>query len=324
MSFSVIKNPCGTSSRHQAILDWAASLPEDLVFTILDNLFEPIDHVHLAAVCKLWPSLAKCYNRSTHRWPKLLPPMLMFPISFSTTPWVLYSLSEGKIYDNINIRCTMPGFGSLMANRCNGCGQGWLATVDDQLAGLPVLKLINPFRKEIIPVNRIGCPLVMSSKPNEFPKLILYGDPTLEGDNMQLYGKVYAVDKNFGRIVSFDVNRCSSGMSRRPKIHNTSGMCQSSQSCLVESTKGELLHVRRFSTLRIERNQGAMPFTHTFKVYKLVFDDTGSIVKQVELKTIGDETLFVGDSRSMSVLASSFSWCKPNSIYYTKRFVDSG
>ncbi|KAL6184195.1 hypothetical protein ACLB2K_045599 [Fragaria x ananassa] len=60
-----------------------------------------------------------------------------------------------------------------------------------------------------------------------------------------------------------------------------------------------------------------MPVTLTFEVYKLVFDDSKYVVQQV--KTLGDQTLFVGDNQSMSVSASRFSWCRPNSIQCTKQ-----
>lgn len=40
-------------------------------------------------------------------------------------------------------------------------------------------------------------------------------------------------------------------------------------------------------------------------------------MEQVEVKSIGDEALFLGAGHSVSVLASNFPGCKPNSIYYT-------
>lgn len=248
----------------------------------------------------------------------------------------------------------MPGF--LMARTYNGCGHGWLAAID-HLPPFSVanLHLLNPFKNVVYPLNGIGWTLGTRFKPKGVPKLILYGDPTVKGDNsfmvvvfyingsrlaftrgVQYFwtcirsieeysitdavfykGQVYAVETNFGRIVSFDVKSCWDGLPQRAKTHYTPDMCSCSRSYLVESTNGELLHVRRFLKLQRQWDQLTMPVTHAFKVYKLVFDDNGSIVQQVELKTLRDETLFVGDTQSMAVLASSFSWCKPNSIYYT-------
>lgn len=44
-----------------------ACLPTDIVFLILGNLLEPIDHVRFTFVCEEWHSLAKQYNRETLR-----------------------------------------------------------------------------------------------------------------------------------------------------------------------------------------------------------------------------------------------------------------
>lgn len=55
-----------------------------------------------------------------------------------------------------------------------------------------------------------------------------------------------------------------------------------------------------------------------FFVYEVVFNNKdGSIVEQVEVKSIGVEALFLGAGHSVSVLASNFLGCKPNSIYDT-------
>lgn len=101
---------------------------------------------------------------------------------------------------------------------------------------------------------------------------------------------------------------------------------------LVESTKGELLHVRRFLKRRNETEDGFFRFddkdiwflwTESFKVYKLLFNERhDSIVQQVEVKSLGDEALFVGDNYSVSVLTSNFPGCQPNSIYYADDLIE--
>ncbi|CAL2264448.1 unnamed protein product [Prunus armeniaca] len=70
---------------------------------------------------------------------------------------------------------------------------------------------------------------------------------------------------------------------------------------LVESTKGDMLHVRRI--LKPKEGRDGDLLTDSFKV---------------EVESIGDEALFVGDNHSVSVLASNFPGCQPNSVYYTK------
>lgn len=63
---------------HLSKSDWAR-LPSDIMFSVLDKLLEPIEHVRFAVVCKQWRYAAKDYNQTTQRWHKVLP-MLMIPI----------------------------------------------------------------------------------------------------------------------------------------------------------------------------------------------------------------------------------------------------
>ncbi|KAL6190134.1 hypothetical protein ACLB2K_036533 [Fragaria x ananassa] len=87
----------------------------------------------------------------------------------------------------------------------------------------------------------------------------------------------------------------------RPHISNPFDKYQAH---IVESTKGDLWHV--------------LTCGETFKVYNVVFSDAdGSMVKHVEVETIGDEALFLGKNYSFSLSASKFPGCQPNSIYYT-------
>lgn len=77
----------------------------------------------------------------------------------------------------------------------------------------------------------------------------------------------------------------------------------------MESTKGDMLHVRRI--LKPKEGRDGDLLTDRFKVYKVVFDDKdGSIVQQVEVESIGDEALVVGDNHSVPVLASNFPGCQ--------------
>lgn len=53
--------------------------------------------------------------------------------------------------------------------------------------------------------------------------------------------------------------------------------------------------------------------TKMFKVFKFKLDATS---KWIEKETLGDVALFVGDNSTVSVVASSFSGCQPNCIYF--------
>ncbi|XP_062013970.1 uncharacterized protein LOC133730362 [Rosa rugosa] len=87
---------------------------------------------------------------------------------------------------------------------------------------------------------------------------------------------------------------------------------------LVESTNEDLLLVRRFYAFN----------KTSFGVCKIVFneeDDSNyegtSTAQLVEVNCIGDDAIFLGQSQSQSVLASSIPGCKPNCIYYATESV---
>uniref|UniRef100_A0A2N9FAR1 KIB1-4 beta-propeller domain-containing protein n=1 Tax=Fagus sylvatica TaxID=28930 RepID=A0A2N9FAR1_FAGSY len=66
-----------------------------------------------------------------------------------------------------------------------------------------------------------------------------------------------------------------------------------------------------------------LQLTDHFKVYKLRLDEqSGKVMERIELKSLGDDTLFVGDNYSMAVSAANFPGCQPNSIYFTHDYID--
>ncbi|PON33223.1 F-box domain containing protein [Trema orientale] len=75
---------------------------------------------------------------------------------------------------------------------------------------------------------------------------------------------------------------------------------------LVESF-GDLLQVKRYIKFSDDRE------TKMFKVFKWNLDDSS----WVEINSLGDSALFLGDNTSVSVLASTFAGCQKNSIYFT-------
>ena len=86
---------------------------------------------------------------------------------------------------------------------------------------------------------------------------------------------------------------------------------------------GDLLLIRRFLASWPFGND-SQGMTGYFEVYKLVLnDESGKVVKRVEVKNIGDDALFLGDNYFISILASAFSRCHPNSIYYTDDYLDT-
>ena len=99
----------------------------------MDNLSEPIYHACFAGVCKQWHLVAKDYNKKK----KALPMLLLSLNNDHKTRRVLYGITEGKIFKNINLEV-------FYARRCCGFSHGWLATVDENMA----ITLLNPFTNQ--------------------------------------------------------------------------------------------------------------------------------------------------------------------------------
>ncbi|CAL8132156.1 unnamed protein product [Prunus armeniaca] len=347
-SFKSNKKPCRRTPVDSFSCGGWTSLPM-LVFLILDKLLEPIDHVRFAAVCKHCRSMSELYNHATQRWRnKQLPPMLLIPKQDDNYRRVVYSISEGRIYNNIRLQVPF-------SRRCCGSSHGWFATLDVEQR-LPVVVLRNPFTK----AKPIFLPPLRTIISHDDPpyheqyvrKVILSADPTMNPENyavVALYGrffmlafikagqnnwtypipngifddvifyksKVYALE-TYGEIESLDVFSSDSPRLKLRTPYKPFPSCKFLHAYLVESTKGDLLHILRFyaSSEGRFRYDARRQTTH-FIVYKWVYEDGGSIGHKVEVKSIGDEALFVGGNHSISVLASKFPECQPNSIYYT-------
>lgn len=124
---------------------------------------------------------------------------------------------------------------------------------------------------------------------------------------------IYAIDNRHGYIVCFSVEQAKI---HRLKIEGFNDKAK--RAYLVESTKGDLLCVQRFAKSKRISDGLEMMVTERFKLYKLEFNcRSSSTVTQVEVTNIGDETLLVGDTPSVSFLSSNFPMCKSKAIYYT-------
>ena len=136
-------------------------------------------------------------------------------------------------------------------------------------------------------------------------------------------GLVYAVTHR-GLIVSFNVKDCNSSESELPELTILASEVYpptySDRAYLVESSGGDLFYVQR----NLDQNEDyRLQLTEHFKVYKLRLDEqSGKVMERIELKSLGDDTLFVGDNYSMAVSAANFPGCQPNSIYFTHDYID--
>jgi|UniRef100_A0A2N9GZ80 hypothetical protein len=326
--------------------DWAY-LPVPVISSILDKLPEPVDHLWFGAVCKQWQSVSKDCILAKQRWSKLLP-MLMIPTEkYTTTERRLYSVAEGKIY---NVELQVPD-----CERFGSSCLGWLATVDES----SYVTLLNPFKNGITirlpPIDPLQpyhegfdyyiYKFILSadpaSTPNDYVVVAIYGmnkklafiragDRSWRHVKIQMIsdiifynGLVYAVGHR-GLIACFNVKDGNSIESELANVRilapNMDPPRYSDRAYLVESSGGDLLYVHR----KLDKNEDyILQITDHFKVYKLrLHEQSGKVMERVELESLGDDTLFVGDNNSMSVSAANFPGCQPNSIYFTHDYID--
>ena len=69
--------------------------------------------------------------------------------------------------------------------------------------------------------------------------------------------------------------------------------------------------------MRIIKRLDEDDITKEFKIYKLV---CGGNCECIEVESLGDVTLFLGDNHSISILASTSVGCNPNYIYFYDDF----
>jgi|UniRef100_A0A2N9GCE6 hypothetical protein len=328
--------------------DWAW-LPRNLLNSILDKVASsPFDLVRFGVVCKPWRTVEIEYIQEKRRMKGQgnQVPMLLIPTKYkSKRARSLYSITEQKIY---HCKLRMP-----YNKRCCGSSFGWLSFVTDTFS----ITLFNPLKNMKIhlpQLTKIKEPiylilnyqysvykLTLSSDPAKTPTnclvVAIYGSYNklafmklgaeswtyvdeelniLFSDILFFKGQVLALGHHSG-LVSIDVN------SNEIKILVPNDLEYAIQTYLVETCSGDLLLVRRFFDPN-NRYSSSQSLTGSFKVYKFVLDDeSGQVLDRVEVKTIGDNALFLGDNYSISVLATESPGCQPNSIYYTDDYIDT-
>ena len=75
---------------------------------------------------------------------------------------------------------------------------------------------------------------------------------------------------------------------------------------------GELWQVGRYADKDVP-SPDFNPVTKKFRVFKLCFDGP----RWIEMKNLGDVSLFLGDNSSISIIASKYG-CQRNCIYFTQ------
>ncbi|KAE9453332.1 hypothetical protein C3L33_14766, partial [Rhododendron williamsianum] len=135
-------------------------------------------------------------------------------------------------------------------------------------------------------------------------------------------GIFYVMDKYSG-VLYLDVRDYSEPKGRLV-VNHTTRRHPFKAYIVVLSTGKDLLLVERFLK---KKGRPARWVTSSFKIFKLGFVcGSGSSIsggsqqfakEWVEINSLGDDTLFLGDNYSLSVTASSFPGCQANCVYYT-------
>ncbi|XP_059669576.1 F-box protein At2g17036-like [Cornus florida] len=134
-------------------------------------------------------------------------------------------------------------------------------------------------------------------------------------------GNIFAVDY-WSRIIMVDLNRRDGeSMAAQVKVIAPKTNVRNERTYLVESSNGDLLLVQRI--IKYDDKNSCQHETLGFKVFKLLLEQLEQgWPKRVEMKSLDGDTLFLGDNHSISVSASKWPGCQPNSIYYTDDYID--
>ncbi|CAL8164021.1 unnamed protein product [Prunus armeniaca] len=322
-----------------------AWLPSNILDLILEKLIPISDYIRFSAVCKHWQSVALHRKKQPIKSCHKQIPMLIIPtIDGSSERRGLYSVTQGKTCSfELNV---------YYSKRFCGSSHGWLACVDENL----VVTLLNPFTGCTISlppvpkstwrstvayrcdyyINKVELSADPSFLPNEYEVLVIYdgygkqiahfksGDDAwtsidqLIGFDDVIYNKGQFLGVSLGgSVFSMNVSR---DQTTEPHVSLLVPMDPDTdnKSYLVQSSKGDLLLVRKFK--RVKYCKQFMKSLN-FKFFK--FESAhGERPQWVEIESIGNEALFLGTNQSICVSALDFPGCQPNSLYFTDDCVD--
>ncbi|KAF3457364.1 hypothetical protein FNV43_RR02021 [Rhamnella rubrinervis] len=338
------RSRCSTSSNFSTP-NWAG-LDPDLLGLILHKLVYIPNYISFNSVCKPWNSLS-----STHKEKQAL------LNNKQQLPWLLLSslnndqnlLDEKlKLYNFIGKQ--MSNFQILISSRDEyscwyGSSHGWLITSKTDSA----LILLNPLsgatihlpplrNRKIMKVSGVTR-VILSRDPCSGSFEVLahcaynmlahhkYGDKFWTYSSTKIFPPIYYHDITFykdrmlgvnerGGILSIDVVNHGDEFSKI-KINEIAPdlMAESFvDGYFVETTNGDLLMVYRYYTNSVN--------TSAYEVHRLIMDSNGNL-ERIPVANLGGESLFLGQrSCGMSVLASNYPECMPNTIYCGVYFID--
>ncbi|XP_027090202.1 F-box protein At2g17036-like [Coffea arabica] len=335
--------------------DWAW-LPELLLDSIINKLIYPVDYVRFGSVCKHWLWVAMAQNTYKACCSKV--PMLMIPArDGSTKSRSLYSVTQGKntgveLPVPYNRRCCGSSHGWLAFAMDDLAIILYHPFSGKQINLPPLVKNFKP-EDEYEPeyyVRKVALSADPLRNPDGYEAVAIYGGmndlaflkaghkawtPVPVGkvvkshfrasDVIYFEGRMCVVNRyNWvmpGRIVSVDTTSRRIGTVARWRVKSQqeeeATMAQAG-AYLVESSCGELLMVNRLLSTEAPSTSNEAPSTGKLKVYKIQMRDG----RREEVKNLGDDSIFLGDNQSASVLASEVVGCQPNSIYYSDDYCE--
>ncbi|KAL6217708.1 hypothetical protein ACLB2K_010925 [Fragaria x ananassa] len=261
----------------------------------------------------------------------------------------LFSFSQQRTYNNFRLQVPSPRVGNIFCCGCGHGWLAKVDVYDDGHRRSELvwrIELVNPFRQATttltLPPLAFERDLFSLAKIPKAPKVLVSSDPALNPDNLWVLafltdgdelvfhkighnilknikatrgsswftdaifyiGRFYVIDNTDGTILVFHVEKVQWRALKIAGFRSTYAY----RAYLVESTRGDLLCVKRY-VKKIGQYRMNAEVTEGFRVYKLELDN--QVVTQVEVTNMEDETLFIGDTPSVSVLASNFCGCRP-------------
>ncbi|KAM1261513.1 hypothetical protein ACFX14_026745 [Malus domestica] len=304
-------------------VDWT-NLPHQLPPLIADRLQTHLEHLRFRSVCSSWRSSIPRFQSSNH-------PRFPFPLSQGPAAF----LSHTTVY--LLRPDPDPNANRSASSSSTSSFKGWLLKLEESSGKIRLLNPITSSRigylNDGVPVNPMDLNLLDFNMVALTRSCVLRytdGSGSIFGINK---GRPYLVDK-WGQIFCIDSSSLELvpfsppiGLGHRKNLVECCG-----ELCVVDryldhqgsnSREGGFDSVyynffQRYRRLRHRFYEAGQLKVVDFRVYKLLEDgDEGLGRRWVEVKSLGEQALFLTVDCCFSVLAAELEGCKGNCIYFT-------
>ncbi|KAL2550501.1 F-box protein [Forsythia ovata] len=322
--------------------DWA-NIGIDILTVVERKINSIYDYLSFSAVCKNWNVVAiqsRCRRMIGSNKDK---PLLLLLGDKFDKGIVYHNLDFDRSFTRLNLPRHFP-------RKYYGSSHGWLIEFDYTSF---CFFLINPFTCQVVHIPTFTLPAstvnyndiqgpytpynilkaVLSADPLAFPDyfmMVIYGRTKklalFEGslqkwthlENEQFYSgmhdiihyknRFHSIDED-GRVFAFNPSHpqsCDYIFIPRERYDS-----KIKRKYLVESPGGDLLKILRVPNDSVTRHS---PRTLRFDIWKLL--EVEGVIEWVAVENLGDVALFLGDNHSLSVVASDYSNCYKNCLFY--------